>query len=96
MESMGFKTFGFSGGRAEDWEPDLVYSGAETVMLAKDKRYSKDGKPKNPLAAVQMGLIYVDPEGPNIRIALYWEIIGTQAGFFTYIEFGRRRVNPAV
>lgn len=65
LESMGFETFGFAGGRADDWEPDLVYWGPETVMLANDKRYSKEGKLKNPLAAVQMGLIYVNPEGPN-------------------------------
>lgn len=64
LESMGFETFGFGGGRTDDWEPDLVYWGPETVMLANDKRY-KDGKLQNPLAAVQMGLIYVNPEGPN-------------------------------
>jgi catalase-peroxidase len=64
LESMGFKTYGFGGGRPDDWEPELVYWGPETKMLA-DKRYSKDGKLENPLAAVQMGLIYVNPEGPN-------------------------------
>jgi catalase-peroxidase len=64
MESMGFKTFGFAGGRADDWEADLVYWGPETVWLA-DERYSGDRDLENPLAAVQMGLIYVNPEGPN-------------------------------
>ena len=64
MEDMGFKSFGFAGGRADDWEPDLVYWGPETVMLA-DERYSEKRDLKNPLAAVQMGLIYVNPEGPN-------------------------------
>ena len=64
MEDMGFKSFGFAGGRADDWEPDLVYWGPETVMLA-DERYSGKRDLKNPLAAVQMGLIYVNPEGPN-------------------------------
>jgi catalase-peroxidase len=65
MESMGFETFGFAGGREDDWEPDLVYWGPESEMLADDKRYSGDRKLENPLAAVQMGLIYVNPEGPN-------------------------------
>lgn len=65
LESMGFETFGFAGGRSDDWEPDLVYWGPETVMLANDKRYDKDGKLKKPLGAVQMGLIYVNPEGPS-------------------------------
>ena len=64
LESMGFKTFGFAGGRADDWEPDMVYWGAETEFLA-DERYSGDRELENPLAAVQMGLIYVNPEGPN-------------------------------
>ncbi len=64
LESMGFKTFGFAGGRADDWEPDLVYWGPETVML-KDERRDKKGKLKGPLAAVEMGLIYVNPEGPH-------------------------------
>jgi catalase-peroxidase len=61
---MGFKTFGFAGGREDDWEPDLVYWGPETAFLA-DERYSGDRKLERPLAAVQMGLIYVNPEGPN-------------------------------
>ena len=64
MENMGFKTLGFAGGREDDWEPDLVYWGPETKFLD-NKRRSKDGKLDNPLAAVQMGLIYVNPEGPN-------------------------------
>ena len=64
LESMGFKTFGFAGGRADDWEADIVYWGPENKFLA-DERYSGDRKLQNPLAAVQMGLIYVNPEGPN-------------------------------
>ena len=64
MESMGFQTFGFAGGRKDDWEPDLVYWGPEKKFLA-DERYSGDRKLEQPLAAVQMGLIYVNPEGPN-------------------------------
>ena len=65
LESMGFETLGFAGGRVDDWEADTVYWGAETEWLANDKRYDKDGKLEKPLAAVQMGLIYVNPEGPN-------------------------------
>ncbi len=65
LESMGFETLGFAGGRVDDWEADLVYWGAETEWLANDKRYDDDGKMEKPLAAVQMGLIYVNPEGPN-------------------------------
>ncbi len=65
LESMGFKTFGFAGGRADVWEPESdVYWGSETKWL-EDKRYSDGRKLENPLAAVQMGLIYVNPEGPN-------------------------------
>jgi catalase-peroxidase len=65
LESMGFKTFGFAGGREDIWEPEEdVYWGAESVWLD-DKRYSGDRELENPLAAVQMGLIYVNPEGPN-------------------------------
>ena len=66
LENMGFKTFGFAGGREDDWEPDLVYWGPESVMLD-DQRYSGDRELQKPLAAVQMGLIYVNPEGPNGR-----------------------------
>jgi len=65
LESMGFETLGFAGGRMDDWESDLVYWGPETKMLGNDKRYSKDGKLEKPLAALQMGLIYVNPEGPS-------------------------------
>jgi catalase-peroxidase len=64
LESMGFKTFGFAGGRADVWEPDEVYWGPEKKWLA-DERYSGERVLENPLAAVQMGLIYVNPEGPN-------------------------------
>ena len=65
LESMGFKTFGFAGGRVDAWEPEEdVYWGSENKWLD-DKRYSGERKLENPLAAVQMGLIYVNPEGPN-------------------------------
>jgi catalase-peroxidase len=65
LESMGFRTFGFGGGRPDTWEPDQdVYWGKETTWL-EDKRYTGDRDLENPLAAVQMGLIYVNPEGPN-------------------------------
>jgi catalase-peroxidase len=64
LESMGFRTFGFAGGREDDWEADLVYWGPENEFLA-DARYSGDRELEKPLAAVQMGLIYVNPEGPN-------------------------------
>ncbi len=65
LESMGFKTFGFGGGREDIWEPEEdIYWGTETEWL-EDKRYSGDRELENPLAAVQMGLIYVNPEGPN-------------------------------
>jgi catalase-peroxidase len=65
LETMGFKTFGFGGGREDVWEPDQdVYWGAESEWLG-DKRYTGDRELENPLAAVQMGLIYVNPEGPN-------------------------------
>jgi catalase-peroxidase len=64
LESMGFKTFGFAGGRRDDWEADVVYWGPEAKFLA-DERYSGDRNLQKPLAAVQMGLIYVNPEGPN-------------------------------
>lgn len=79
LENMGFETYGFAGGRADDWEPDMVYWGPEVEMLASD-RHEKDGKLQRPLGATHMGLIYVNPEGPmgkpdpagsakNIRIA---------------------------
>nr|WP_136252599.1 catalase/peroxidase HPI [Ningiella ruwaisensis] len=79
LENMGFETYGFAGGRADDWEPDLVYWGPELEMLASD-REDKDGQLQRPLGATHMGLIYVNPEGPrgkpdpvgsakNIRVA---------------------------
>lgn len=79
LENMGFQTYGFAGGRADDWEPDMVYWGPEVEMLASDRR-EKDGKLQRPLGATHMGLIYVNPEGPmgkpdpvasakNIRVA---------------------------
>ena len=79
LENMGFETYGFAGGRADDWEPDLVYWGPEVEMLASD-RHEKGGKLQRPLGATHMGLIYVNPEGPrgepdpvgsakNIRVA---------------------------
>jgi catalase-peroxidase len=64
MENMGFKTFGFAGGRTDDWEPEWVYWGPEAKMLA-DERYGEGRQLRKGLAAVQMGLIYVNPEGPN-------------------------------
>ena len=64
LESMGLKTFGFGGGRADVWEPDETYWGKEAEWLA-DERYSGERNLEDPLAAVQMGLIYVNPEGPN-------------------------------
>ena len=79
LENMGFETYGFAGGRADDWEPDLVYWGPEVEMLASDRR-DEDGELRRPLGATHMGLIYVNPEGPmgqpdpagsakNIRVA---------------------------
>jgi catalase-peroxidase len=65
LEQMGFQTFGFGGGRADDWEPDLVYWGPEKKFLSGDERYSGDRKLEKPLGAAQMALIYVNPEGPN-------------------------------
>ena len=64
LESMGFKTFGFAGGREDDWQAEMVYWGPENEFLA-DERYKGDRELEKPLAAVQMGLIYVNPEGPN-------------------------------
>ena len=64
LESMGFKTFGFGGGRKDVWEPEELYWGPEGTWLG-DERYSGERELRNPLAAVQMGLIYVNPEGPN-------------------------------
>jgi catalase-peroxidase len=65
LESMGFKTFGYGGGRPDDWEPDPVYWGAETKFLDGDKRYTGDRQLEKPLGASQLGLIYVNPQGPN-------------------------------
>ncbi|MEA3181543.1 MAG: catalase-peroxidase [Gammaproteobacteria bacterium] len=64
LDSMGFKTFGFAAGRRDDWEPDLVYWGPELKWLG-DERHSGERQLQKPLAATQMGLIYVNPEGPN-------------------------------
>ena len=64
LESMGFKTLGFAGGRTDDYEPDLVYWGPEQRFLASERR-TKDGRLQRPLGATQMGLIYVNPEGPG-------------------------------
>jgi catalase-peroxidase len=64
LENMGFKPYGFAGGRADDWEPDLVYWGPEKTWLASE-RHDQSGKLKRPFGATQMGLIYVNPEGPN-------------------------------
>ena len=64
MENMGFDTYGFAGGRTDDWEPDMVYWGPEVEMLASD-REERDGKLQRPLGATHMGLIYVNPEGPK-------------------------------
>ena len=65
LESMGFETLGFAGGRADDWEADYVYWGKETQWLGNEERYDEEGELEKPLAAVQMGLIYVNPEGPG-------------------------------
>src|SRR5208282_1789629 len=66
LESMGFKTFGFGGGRVDIWEPEEdIHWGNETTWLGGDLRYSGERELENPLAAVQMGLIYVNPEGPE-------------------------------
>ena len=64
LENMGFETYGFAGGRSDDWEPDTVYWGPELEMLASD-RYDENGKLQRPLGAMHMGLIYVNPEGPK-------------------------------
>ena len=64
LEDMGFKTFGFAGGREDDWEPNLVYWGPEQEFKGRD-RHTKSGKLKKPFGATHMGLIYVNPEGPN-------------------------------
>ncbi|KAF0092010.1 MAG: hypothetical protein FD141_194 [Fusobacteria bacterium] len=87
MESMGFKTFGFAGGREDVWEPqEDVYWGAEEVWLD-DKRYTGERNLENPLAAVQMGLIYVNPEGPN------GQPIATASGIDVRETFARMAMN---
>ena len=65
MDSMGFKTFGFGGGRPDIWEPEVIYWGSETQWMGSDKRYSGDRVLEQPLGATHMGLIYVNPEGPE-------------------------------
>lgn len=65
LESMGFQTLGFAGGRVDEWEADLVYWGPETEMLGNDKRFDDKGGLEKPLAALHMGLIYVNPQGPS-------------------------------
>ena len=65
MDSMGFKTFGFAGGRPDVWEPDEIYWGSETNWMGSDKRYSGERQLEQPLGAAHMGLIYVNPEGPE-------------------------------
>ena len=65
LENMGFKTLGFAGGREDDWEAEAVNWGLETKFLAHDKRFTQDGKLKKPYAAVEKGLIYVNPQGPD-------------------------------
>jgi catalase-peroxidase len=87
MESMGFKTFGFAGGREDVWEPqEDVYWGAESEWLG-DKRYTGERDLENPLAAVQMGLIYVNPEGPN------GQPIATASGMDVRETFARMAMN---
>ncbi len=65
MDTMGFKTFGFAGGRPDVWEPEELYWGSETKWMGSDKRYSGERQLENPLGATHMGLIYVNPEGPE-------------------------------
>jgi catalase-peroxidase len=87
LESMGFKTFGFGGGREDVWEPEEdIYWGTESEWLD-DKRYSGDRDLENPLAAVQMGLIYVNPEGPN------GEPNAVASGKDVRVTFGRMAMN---
>jgi catalase-peroxidase len=87
LETMGFKTFGFAGGREDIWEPEQdIYWGAETEWLANDKRY-EDGSLEQPLAAAHMGLIYVNPEGPNANA----DPVGSAQDIRT--TFGRMAMN---
>ncbi len=87
LEQAGFKTFGFSGGRADAWEPELVYWGAETKFLTSDKRYKEGRKLEEPLAASEIGLIYVNPEGPEGNP----DILGAAGDIRT--TFGRMGMN---
>jgi len=86
MEDMGFKTFGFAGGRTDDWEPELVYWGPETKFLGRH-RHMKDGSLKKSFGATQMGLIYVNPEGPDGKPDF------TLAGNAIREAFGRMAMN---
>lgn len=86
LENMGFETYGFAGGRTDDWEPDIVYWGPEAEMLASD-REDKDGTLQRPLGATHMGLIYVNPEGPRGKP----DPIGSAAHI--RIAFGRMAMN---
>lgn len=88
LENMGFETYGFAGGRADDWEPDLVYWGPELTMLASD-RHEQDGALQRPLGATHMGLIYVNPEGPRGQP----DPIGSAKNI--RIAFGRMAMNDA-
>ncbi|MEM7616954.1 MAG: catalase/peroxidase HPI [Pseudomonadota bacterium] len=89
LENMGFKTYGFAGGRADDWEPDLVYWGPEVEMLASDRHDRKTGKLQQPLGATHMGLIYVNPEGPRGKP----DPIGSAKNIRT--AFGRMAMNDS-
>lgn len=89
LEQAGFETYGFSGGRADAWEPDLVYWGKETKFLTSDERYSEGRKLEEPLAASEIGLIYVNPEGPEGNP----DILGAAADIRT--TFGRMGMNDA-
>jgi catalase-peroxidase len=86
MENMGFQIYGFAFGRADDWEPDLVYWGPEVEMLASD-REDRDGKLQRPLGATHMGLIYVNPEGPKGKP----DPVGSAANI--RVAFGRMAMN---
>ena len=93
LESMGFKTFGFAGGREDIWEPEQdIYWGTETEWLG-DKRYSGERDLENPLAAVQMGLIYVNPEGPNSNPD---PVASGRDVRETFARHGQRRPGPEI
>ncbi|MEO1043854.1 MAG: catalase/peroxidase HPI [Pseudomonadota bacterium] len=87
LEQAGFTTYGFSGGRTDAWQPELVYWGAETKFLSSDKRYSGDRELEKPLAASEIGLIYVNPEGPEGNP----DILGAAGDIRT--TFGRMGMN---